>query len=709
MMRKSFDYDFSGWVTRNDILCSDGRTIRKDAFAHNDGETVPLIWNHDHHEASNVLGHIVLENRNEGVYGYGKFNNTSEGVHAKELVHSGDIRHLSIYANGLKQDGGNVIHGNIREVSLVLSGANRGAFIDTVIEHSEWADEEAIIYTPTDSPFELSHGEEDEEETNMAGEERTVQDVIDEMTEEQKDVMFYLIGEAAENAEDNEDDEEDEEDYDEGEDDDMKHSIWDGEVAGDYLRHAEDLTAEENAAIFDDARRCGSLRDAFLAHAEDYGLDPHMEYLYPEDHELYPTPEFIKRDQNWVDKVMGGVHHVPFSRIKMTFADITEEEARAKGYFKGNYKKHEVFGFLRRRTDPQTVYKKQKMDRDDLIDITTLDAAAFLKKEMRMMLNEELARAFLLGDDRPNDSEDKIQEEHIRPIWKMEDFFTVHVPLVQEPGQTEAKALIKTIKRSRKNYKGSGNIVCFTTEDFLTEMLMIEDGIGRPLYETEERLSTVLRCKQIVTVPVMEDIQHPRVDAAGNSYLPMAILVDLDDYTVGADKGGAVEMFEDFDIDYNAEKYLIETRCSGTLTKYHSAIAIEKLQTVGLTVTPEDPTEEISGKLVSALQTDVYVNSTTVGGTLKYVTGYTGYSLDPNKQEGHYVALKAVGIGENDTVTAELLNSTEGIKTLTSDNNVVFRVEDRANQKIRFVVTNADGDKLTRVYSLARLTLAPEE
>lgn len=563
-------YDFSGWATKNDIKCSDGRTIRRDAFKHCDGKVVPLVWNHSHNDPFNVLGHALLENRKEGVYAYGTFNDTEQGRNAKALVEHGDIDALSIWANQLKQNGGDVLHGDIKELSLVLAGANIGAYIDTVIQHSDNSDEEAIIFTG--DHISLAHADEEgekekdskpkEKEKNMA-EEKTVQDVVDSMSEEQKNVMYFMIGKALEDAGvDTDDDEEDSKE--------MKHNVFDNEDT----REENVLSHSEMTTIISDAKRYGSMKESFLAHADDYGID-NIEYLFPEARNVTNTPTFIQREMGWVQKVIKGTHHVPFSRIKTMFADITEDDARAKGYIKGKFKKEEVFSLLKRTTTPTTIYKKQKMDRDDVIDITDFDVIAWLKSEMRLMLDEEIARAVLVGDGRLASSDDKINESNIRPVWKDEDLFTikakVNVPK-DSTADVKAKEFIRTIIKSRKDYKGSGNPTLFTTEDMLTDCLLLEDKMGRVIYDTIEKLKTVLRVSEIVTVPVMEGLSR---EEKGEHYPLMGILVNLADYDMGADKGGAINMFDDFDIDYNQQKYLIETRCSGALVKPFSAITVE--------------------------------------------------------------------------------------------------------------------------------------
>ena len=679
-------YDFSGWATRSNIKCSDGKTIMPNAFADNDGQTVPLVWMHQHNDPQNVLGHALLKNEGDGVYVYGKFNDTPEGQHVKALVEHGDVNALSIYANQLKQHNGNVMHGNIREVSVVLAGANPGAFIDfPVLSHGEESDGEAIIYTgeelylmhaddedskeetvkdvfdtmnekqknvvyfmisqaledakggkskskdeepeepeeeeddeeiehadakdekgetvkeifdsmnekqknvvyfmigqalkdakgetddeepeeDEEDDEEIKHADKEEGEKKMA-KERTVKDVFDEMTEEQKNVVYFMIGQALEDAgvdaggNNDEDEEEDEE-----EEEDMKHNVFDT----DYETGETVLSHDAMQTILEDGKRLGSLKESVLQHAEDYGIDG-ITYLFPEDHEINSDgPVVIDHNQDWVKTVMGGVRHTPFARIKSTFADLTEDEARAKGYIKAHQKKNQVFSLLKRVTTPQTIYKKQKMDRDDQIDITDFDTVAFLKKEMRLKLDEEIARAILISDGRDSSDDDKISESNIRPIVNDADLFTIKQAVVTANNATaedKAKELIKSAIRARKNYKGTGNPTMFTTEDWLTEMLLLEDQIGRQLYDSVDALATKMRVKNIVTVPQMEttSIQNKPV---------MAIIVNLNDYVVGADKGGSINMFEDFDIDYNQMKYLIETRCSGALVVPYSAIVL---------------------------------------------------------------------------------------------------------------------------------------
>ena len=573
-MAINFDYDFSGWATKANVKCFDGLTIAPNAFKDCDGKVVPVVWNHDHSAPESVLGHALLQNRKEGVYAYVKLNDTSSGQTAKACVDNGDIDAMSIYANGIQKAGRTVMHGMIKELSLVIAGCNPGALIDEVVKHSadgtETDSSEAYIYTdsglslkhgldPDDNPLEdetLQHSDDSSEtdkdkkgESKMAdANEKTVKEVFDTLTEEQKNVVYALIGAALD-------------DNKETEDETMHHCFENND--GPVLKHSMD---ELNAAMAD-GKRCGSMKDAFIQH----GIDD-VEWLFPDDHVLDTPPHIIDNDQTWVGKVMNGVHHIPFSRIKSMSADLTEEDARAKGYIKGNFKKEQVFGLLKRSTSPTTVYKKQKMDRDDIADITSFDVIAWLKKEMRTKLNEELARAYLIGDGRNTASDDKINEGNIRPIVNDDDFYTIKVQAAVASGAdtvTKIKAAMNASLKARKDYKGSGNPTLFTTEDNLTDMLLLEDKIGHRLYKNETEVAQAMRVKEIVTVPQMAGMKGSK---GGELF---GIVVNLADYTVGADKGGAVNMFEDFDIDYNQQKYLIETRCSGALTVPFSAMAIE--------------------------------------------------------------------------------------------------------------------------------------
>lgn len=588
----NFDYDCSGWATKANVRCYDGLVIAQDAFKECSGKVVPMVYNHDHANVDNVIGHCLLENRPGGVYCYAKFNDTDTGKTARQCVESGDLSAFSIFANGLKKVGSTVKHGFIREVSLVLAGCNPGALIDEVVKHS--ADEdyeggEAFIYNedglslthgmdPEGNPLEdLTHSADSgdavtddkvtQEEAKMADEknmnkEETVEDVFNTLTEKQKNVVYAIIGSVMPSEKD-----------DDGEEDDtVKQNVFDKDTNATVLKHSID----EINNVVKTAKSHGTMKAAF----EDAGMDSdelahsidNIDWLFPEDHLLDTTPRIIDKPDDWVSVVMGAVHHIPFSRFKSMFADLTEGDARAKGYIKGNFKKEEVFGLLRRSTSPTTVYKKQKLDRDDVIDITSFDVVAWLKQEMRLKLNRELALAYLLGDGRLAASEDKIDENCIRPVFNDSDLFTIKVQC-KTTGLTTVedkyKALIKQILRSRKEYRGSGTPTLFTTEDALTEMLLLEDGIGHPLYADEAALARKLRVKNIVTIPEMEG----RKGAKGGDLV--CLIVNLADYTVGADKGGAVSMFDDFDIDFNAQKYLIETRCSGALTTPFSAMAVE--------------------------------------------------------------------------------------------------------------------------------------
>lgn len=569
---KHENYDFCGWATRNDLKCSDGRVIRKDAFKHCDGVKVPLMWNHDHTDPYRVIGHAMLENRNEGVYAYCSFNDTDLGKTAKIYVEHGDITSLSIYANQLREQGPNVMHGNIREVSLVIAGANPGAYIDTVISHSDDEDGEAVIYTGM--PLELAHADgakeskEESEEKNKdeSGDKETVADVFKTLTDKQKKAVYFMMNEVSKGDTSDKNDNK-EKDESKGGDNTMKHNVFEN----DKQTTTAVLSHSDMQAIFADAKRTGSFKEAFQNACLQHGIEE-IELLFPDARTINRTPEFIKRDTGWVQKVMSGTHHTPFSRVKSLFANITEDEARAKGYIKGKLKKEEVFSLLKRTTDPQTIYKKQKLDRDDVIDIVDFDVVAWIRGEMRMMLEEEAARAILIGDGRLSSDDDKISPEHIRPVAFDADLYTIKTPVATPDGASDedkAKAFIKAGIKARKNYKGSGTPTLFTTEDMLTDMLLIEDTTGRTIYADEAALARKLRVKEIVTVPVMEGQTGP------NGGDMLGIIVNLADYNIGADKGGEINNFEDFDIDYNQMKYLIETRMSGALIKPYSAIVLE--------------------------------------------------------------------------------------------------------------------------------------
>lgn len=602
------DYDFGGWATRNNIQCSDGRTIMKDAFKQNDGQKVPLVWNHQHNDPSEVLGHALLENRDDGVYAYCKFNNTESGQTAKSLVMNGDVDKLSIYANKLKSQMNNVVHGCIREVSLVLAGANPGAYIDSVIVHGEGAEaeEEVIIYndgeislsdeednnseeTP-DNEEEIEHSDDtnkEKEDSTKMGEdnkddvkkEKTVKEIIDTMNDEQKEAMYAVVGQALENQANGEGDEADEED---GGEETMKHNVFDNDNNDEVLQHSE-IIAEAMA----DGKKYGSLRESFLQHAAINNIE-NLDKLFPDATELYKEPYMIEKDNSWVAKVMNAVKHTPFSRVKTTFGRMNEETARAKGYIKGNKKANIALSVLNRVTTPTTVYIKNEIDRDDVIDITDFDVVAWQKREMRKQLDKELALAMLLGDGRDVSDQNKINEQNIRPVVSDDAMYTIKYTVTKGKDYTQegnsysdndsrTKGIIRAAIRSRKDYKGSGTPTFFTTEDVLTDMLLIEDQNGRRIYNNINDLATALRCKEIVTIPEME------AEAYKDIY---GIIVNMADYTAGADKGGSVNMFDDFDIDYNQMKYLIETRMSGALTVPYSAIVLKKEASVS---TPSDP------------------------------------------------------------------------------------------------------------------------
>ena len=592
-------YDFHGWATRNDLRCSDGRIIRRDAFKHCDGKIVPLVWNHRHDDPTNVLGHALLENREDGVYAYCAFNDSEAGKAARLLVEHGDISALSIFANGLKQDGSNVLHGDIKEVSLVLAGANPGASIANVIRHGETVEDEADIYTGEDfivgmeeDKKNIEHSDSDmKEKKEVDSDDKTVADVLKTFTTDQQKVLYQLVTDALAAKDEAQDEAQDEtnekkdENNKNGGNNTMKHNVFDNSEQNENVLQHDDFQA-----IISDAKRYGSMREAFenyakdhdvdineLTHSADYGIE-NIGYLFSDDKAVTREPIMVSRNMDWVAKFTNSVRHTPFSRIKSLFANITEDDARAKGYIKGNVKKEEVFTLLKRSTTPTTVYKKQKIDRDDVIDIVDFDVVAWLKREMRVMLDEEIARAALVGDGRVSSSDDKIDPIHIRPIWTDDDFYTIKQTVSVASSDNEstiAKNFIKQCIKARKNYKGSGNPTLYTTEDMLTDMLLLEDTTGRVIYESTAKLATTLRVKEIVTVPVMENLT--RTDDMSKVHTLLGIIVNPYDYTIGADKGGAVNMFDDFDIDYNQQKYLIETRCSGALTLPYSAIAVEKV------------------------------------------------------------------------------------------------------------------------------------
>lgn len=660
---KKQKFDFGGWATKNDLLCADGRTIRKNAFKDDDGRTVPLVWQHNHEDPTRVIGHALLENRDEGVYAYGTFNDTDIAQHVKELVRHNDVCSLSIYANKLKQSGGDVLHGTIREVSVVLAGANPGAMIEfPIMEHGEESETEAVIWTGDEEliqgyGMELEHAEKkdseeekkpepeaekkekEKEKDEDGGDDETIQDVLDSLNEKQKMAVEYLIGEAMQGKEvshsDDDDDEEsddeishtdgkeadetigdifdtltpkqrkvvefligaamqnaeagDDEEVDEKDEKGVSHSIENDEedttMANVFEKNGPvneqeggSLTHDQLMTLQNEMKK-GTLKEAVLAHSVEYGIE-NIDYLMPEYREYNGNgaPQFIKRDMTWVSKVMQGVHHTPFAKVKMTYADITEPQARAKGYIKGNRKKEEVFKLLKREVMPKTVYKKQKIDRDDAIDLSNgFDMVAWLKSEMRMMLDEELARAFIIGDGRADDVDDKIDEDKIIPVFKDASLFVIRKELEVAEGQPRADALIDAVTYGWEDYQGTGNCVAFMTRREHSNLKLLKDKMGRRIYNNDSEIASALGVREIVFLPQMADESTVRTDTTtGDSFKPLVIILDLDDYNVGADKGGSVNMFDDFDIDYNQMKYLIETRCSGALTKPFSAIVVEE-------------------------------------------------------------------------------------------------------------------------------------
>ena len=721
--------DFAGWATVYNVKCGDGRTLKPGAFKGVNGTKVPIVYNHDHQNMDAVLGHAYLEEKDRGIYAYGYLNDTENGRLAKEYVKHGDIASLSIYANKLKESAGQVYHGVIREVSLVLASANPQSYIDTVLVHGdvdndEW---EAEMYfgEPIDTEVELQHSddstdnnnstdeennelqhssESNQEDKNMPapneGNEKTIGEIFDAFSEEQKNAVYAIVGKAVEDALA-------EAGNGNGGEEDMKHNAFDNDFDNnDNNIHV--LSHSEIEDMFSDAKKLGSLKASVLAHTDDYGIE-NIDYMFPDAKLNEGDPQFIKREDGWVSTVISGVSHSAFSRVRSLFANITEEDARAKGYIKGNRKKEEVFPLLKRKTEPTTIYKKQKIDRDDVIDIKDFDVVAMLKKEMRIMLDEEIARAILVGDGRPVSSEDHIDETHIRPIWKEEDLFVVRKDVAVAAGASDdvkAKTFIRTAIKARKDYKGSGNPVLFTTEDFLTDMLLLEDQIGHRLYKTEAELATTLRVSKIITVPVMEGLSREEKGLTKNL---VGIIVNLKDYKVGTDKGGEINMFDDFDIDYNQQKYLMETRMSGALVVPFSAIVLEESVSVTLSVTPTDPDQTRYGKDVDDLQSNIQINegSRQITGTLRYVTDYTGYSGDPALQSGNFLAIDLAATPNEAVITAEIIGGdSEGNPVTVDDGILVARIKNR-QQKIKVVATNGD-NVIERVYGLGSLKLKSE-
>ena len=785
-------YDFSGYATKNDILCDDGRVIKQNAFKDCDGMQVPLVYNHDHKSLDNVIGHVTLENRPDGVYCYGNINKeTVAGKTALSLIKNGDLDSLSVFANKLKQAGRDVTHGVIREVSLVLAGANRGAKIDTVLAHGTSADDEdgedavqifagaenPIIHSAAEEEFEesLNHAADGENEKNE--DEFDLEGTIDTMNEDQIKAMKIMMGIVAEEAEkanksddgevshsaeenndldgeteeapesfsifgdsndaiehssveeeenneegdnmsetdDSESDNDDDDDDDEENDDDdetLNHSNFTEEGEKEMARNnvfenegnnneVMIHSAEFCQDIMQDALKFGSLKDSVMAHSAEYGID-NIDYLFPNAKNYTEKPEFIKRRTEWVNTVMDGVRQSPFSRVKTIFADITEDEARAKGYIKGNRKVDEVFALLKRETTPTTVYKKQTIDRDDIIDITDFSVIEFIKAEMRVMFDEECARAILVGDGRNGLSPDKIKENNIRPIWTDDDLFTVKRSIAitaSTSADTKAELFIDNVVRSLRLYRGSGAPTMFITSDLLCDMLLLKDTTKRRMYNSVAELQTALRVSKIVEVPVFDGLY--RIDGNDTKYLG-AILVNLSDYVVGRDRGGALSMFDDFDIDFNKQKYLMESRFSGALVKPYSAIVYEFVYNLTIDVQAEEGSTTVLGKLVSDVQQNVYVNDNSIQGTLKYVSDWTGYSADPTENSGYFVVLKYEA-SEGATVTIQTIGGyhDELVQPLDQDMQSVTRFKDN-KQKLK-VVTTLNGDTITKILSFSGL------
>ena len=776
-------YDFSGWATKNDIKCSDGRTIRNNAFADQDGTEVPLVWNHQHSSPENTLGHALLENRpGEGVYCYCTLNDTEAGKQTKALVQHGDVKSLSIWANQLVEQAKDVIHGVIREVSVVLAGANGGALIDNVLAHADDADDGVIIQNSEVDGIYIAHGEGDPQPQKKEEKKgKTYQDIIDTMTPEQKNVMQVLVGMALEQSGkasgvaahsadgelseeeidkvldsmtdeqlaavsdmvdeasntsdsddeddtdledelmqslDNSDDDDDDDDEDDDDDDDytqeeneMKHNAFDsnslttnGETKAANLAHS----AEFIGSVFETAKKYGSLKDSVLAHADKYGIED-IEQLFPDAKNFYNEPEFIKRRTEWVTKVFVAAKKSPFSRIKTMFADITEDEARASGYLKGNRKIPEVFKLLKRITTPYTVVKLQKLDRDDTIDITDFDVVAYIRAEMRVMYEEECSRLILVGDGRDISSPQHVDENCIRPIWKDDELFSIHkvVPIAANASDDDkAKAFIRLVIKSRKEYRGTGNPTLFTTEDMLSDMLLLTDGMGRDLYDTPEKLKAKLRVSDIVTVPIMEGLN--RQDGNDTKYL-LGILVNMNDYVVGADKGGKLAFFDDFDLNFNKLEYLMESRWSGALVKPFSAMVYEVTYHLSLTVQPDDPTTTRYGKLISSIQDKVYINDHSIQGELAYISNWTGYSADTTVNTGNFIGIKIVPSASAKTYVKTIggLSDANWID-FGDDDYVVVKVLNN-NQKICFKTVINEGqaneEVIEKTYSCSGLKL----
>lgn len=682
-MARPSNYDFGAWATVYGRRCKDGRTIKHGAFKHMDGQIVPIVWNHVHDNPSRVMGNAYLEHRDEGVYMYGSFNDTDGAKDAKKSMAHGDYKSVSIWANELVEVGKEVSHGDIKEVSLCLAGANPMAVIDNIICHSAMETDSAFISMGEEDSIELCHSEGG---TNMAeGKGRTVADVIETFNEEQKTVFYAVIGAIMDKQNNKEGDSQ------------MKQNAFDIETGSgteDVLSHSD---LEE---IVNEARSGGghSLRTTFLAH----GIE-NLDYLYPDAKTEGQKLSWIDGDNTWVNAVLSRVHNSPFTRIKTIFADITADEARARGYIRGRRKEEEVFSLSKRTTEPTTIYKKQKFDRDDLLDVSEeVDIIPDVKREMDTKLNKEIARAILIGDGRLPSNPDHIDDSKIRPIWTDDDLFAVHVPIVfgtSASADDRAKAFIRSVIKNRKLYKGSGNPVIFMTSDLLTDCLLLEDTTGRAIYDTVDKLKTKLRVNDIFDV---EDMENQSRTVGATTKTLMAIMVNLDDYHVGTAKKGQKSFFSDFDIDYNKETFLLETRKSGSLVKAFSALVFESSVELMHEVEAEDPSSTLFGKLVSDLQDNIFVNDKWIGGTLKYVTGYTGYSGDPALQQGNYLALRFNATLDSVT-TVEVIGGHSGPVTLDEDMNCVVRIENKS-QKIKVVTTYGD-QSVETIYDLRSLTL----
>lgn len=778
-------YDFSGWATKNDIKCSDGRTIKNNAFADQDGTVVPLVWNHQHSSPENTLGHALLENRpGEGVYCYCTLNDTDAGKQTKALVKHGDVKSLSIWANNLVEQAKDVIHGVIREVSVVLAGANTGAVIDTVLAHADDADDGIIIQNSELDGIYIAHGEGDPEppkKKDGEGEKKgkTYQDVINTMNPEQYKVLQVLVGMALEEAgkggkvaahsaetmteeeidrvldtmtdeqldaveslldeatasegtgytdddfenslyndedgddEDEDDDDENYENHSQEENEMLAHGfenntsgsiMTNGEAEGARLAHS----AEFLGSVFETAKKYGSLKESVLAHAEKYGID-NIDYLFPDAKNLYDKPEFVKRRTEWVTKVWNAAKKIPFSRVKTMFADITEDEARASGYLKGNRKISEVFKLLKRVTNPYTVVKLQKLDRDDTIDIIDFDVVAYIKVEMRIMYEEELARLILVGDGRDVSSPQHVDEECIRPIWKDDPFYSLKkiVPVASNVKEEDlAKAFIRQVILAHKDYRGTGNPSLFTSPDMLAYMLLITDSIGRDLYDSVDKLCRKLRVSEIVEVPIMEGLN--RLDGTDTKYL-LGIMVNMNDYSVGSDKRGQLAFFDDFDLSYNKLEYLMESRLSGALTKFQSAVVFEVTYHLTLGLDPVDGAETVLGKVVNTVQNKVYINDHSVQGELAYISNWTDYSANPAENSGNFIVLH-VDVTNGAVTTLQTIGGTNDARVVTFDPDgiVVLRVTNNA-MKFKITTTINGGqeneEKIENIWSCSGLKL----